>query len=140
MGDNPGSVNGPLTKQNIPVTVLGVISYGLILLLKFRTFFSKKKETSMISSFGTKPLFSYTAIGFGIFMIALLHVITRIMNKMDVNVNYHHWLYMLFLLMPQFVIAFVTITYYVQYPILRNKIRVLICSHFKHNNLISTIN
>ena len=98
MGEYSDNIELELPKENLPLTV-----------------------TVVISSFGTKSPFSYTAIGFGIFLITFIYVITRIVNKMAVNVNYHHWLYMLFLLMPQFVIASIIITYYVQYSKLKTK-------------------
>jgi hypothetical protein len=124
MGENLENVNNQLAKQNIPLSVLAVTSFGLFSILRFRTSLSKEKETIVMSSFSTKPLFSFTALGFGILMITFFYVIIRIVNKMNVNVNHQHWQYMLFIFMPQLVISSIIATYYVQYSKLRNKIWV----------------
>ena len=121
MGEYSENIELELPKENLPLTALGDTSFVLFSILKFRISFSKIKVPVVISSFGTKSLFSFTAIGFGIFMITFIYLITRIVNKMAVNVNYNHWLYLLFLLMPQFVIASIIITYYVQYSKLKTK-------------------
>jgi hypothetical protein len=122
MGDFPENMNSHFGKRNMAFTALVITSFLMFTVLRFRTFFSDKKETKLISPFGTKPLFSFTAIGLGIFLVVCLQFITRIVNKMNVHVNYHQWLCGLLLISPQLVIGYVVIIYYVQHSNLRNKI------------------